>query len=34
MNFTRGSDIMQDLFLDKEKLKEIKEMVIELGVSL
>jgi len=25
---------MQDIFLDREKVKEIKEMVIELGVSL
>lgn len=30
----KGSDIMQDIFLDKERLKDIKEMVIELGVSL
>lgn len=28
------SDMMQDMFLDKERLKDIKEMVIELGVSL
>ncbi len=30
----KGCDLMHDIFLDKEKLKGIKEMIIELGVSL
>ncbi len=30
----RRGDILQDIYLDKESLEEIKNMITELGVSL
>ena len=29
-----GVDFMESIYLDRERLLEIKEMVVELGVSL
>lgn len=33
-NAADRSDVMQDIYLDKEQLNEIKDTVEELGVSL
>jgi hypothetical protein len=30
----QGGFIMESIYLDREKLSEVKEMIIELGVSL